>query len=328
MLSLRDLARSYLDYYKRGGVKYSLQNDAAILRAIESILRKQFETPQVLLSHIETALAQQTRELRESVEWSRSVEQLKEALQRIEDLRQQIGQLQRPSRLDECADRQMRRNPELILLGHLAPYLESNVAIDVGADTGDSTQGLLDAGFTVFAFEPCPPVHQKLVQRFAEQENFTAFDVAIGATDGTSKLNLAKGTSGSIDVEVRSLESLQRSRQIPAELGVVKIAAADNDLHVIQGLGNFHPSVILAKFRNEAYVPAKGEAFNSLPGVVREMRARGYKFNLSLYRLGGLEKSHFVSNTLRAPEGASGNVFFFAEAPLFEKALNWCGVFL
>ena len=141
MFSLRDLARSYLDYYKRGGVKYSLQNDAAILRAIESILRKQFETPQVLLSHIEAALAQQTRELRESVEWSRSVEQLKEALQRIEDLRQQIGHLQRPSRLDEFADRQMRRNPELILLGHLAPYLESNVAIDVGANTGDSTQG-------------------------------------------------------------------------------------------------------------------------------------------------------------------------------------------
>jgi FkbM family methyltransferase len=327
MLSLRDLARSYLDYYKRGGVKYSLQNDTAILRAIESILRKQFETPQVLLSHIETALAQQTRELRESVEWSRSVEQLKEALQRIEDLRQQIGQLQRPSRLDECADRQMRRNPELILLGHLAPYLESNVAIDVGASTGDSTQALLDAGFTVFAFEPCPPVHQKLVQRFAEQENFTAFDVAIGATDGTSKLNRAKRTTPD-SIEVRSLESLQRSRQIPAELGVVKIAAAGNDFQVIQGLGNLRPSVIVADFRNEAHVPAKGEAFNSVPCVVREMRARGYRFNLSLYRLGGLEKSHFVSNTLRAPEGASGNVFFFAETSIFEKALNWCGVFL
>ena len=101
MLSLRDLARTYLDYYKSGGVKYSLQNDAAILRAIESILQKQFETPQVLLSHIEAALAQQTRDLKESVEWGRSVEQLKEALSKVEDLRQQIGQLQRPSRLDE-----------------------------------------------------------------------------------------------------------------------------------------------------------------------------------------------------------------------------------
>jgi FkbM family methyltransferase len=327
MLSIRDLARSYLDYYKRGGVKYSLQNDTAILRAVESILRKQFETPQVLLSHIEAALTQQTRQLMESVEWSRSVEQLNEALQRIEDLRQQIGQLQRPARLDEFADRQMRRNPELILLGHLAPYLESNVAIDVGANTGDSTQALLDAGFTVFAFEPCPPVHQKLVQRFAEQETFTAFDVAIGATDGTSKLNLTKRTT-SDSIEVRSLESLQRSRQIPAELGVVKIAAAGDDLDVIQGLGNLRPSVLVAEFRNEAHVPAKGEAFNSLPRVVREMRARGYKFNLSLYRLGGLEKSHFVSNTLRAPEGALGNVFFFAETSIFEKALNWCGVFL
>ncbi|HVJ58149.1 MAG TPA: hypothetical protein VM574_09955, partial [Terrimicrobiaceae bacterium] len=140
MLSIRDLARTYLNYYKSGGVKYSLQNDAAILRAIESVLKKQFETPQVLLSHIEAALAQQTRDLKESVEWGRSVEQLKEALSKVDELRQQIGQLQRPSRLDELADRQMRREAELLLLGHLAPYLESNIAIDVGANTGDSAQ--------------------------------------------------------------------------------------------------------------------------------------------------------------------------------------------
>src|SRR4029450_10378703 len=90
MLSIRDLARTYLDYYKSGGVKYPLQNDAAILRAIESVLKKQFETPQVLLSHIEAALAQQTRDLKESVEWGRSVEQLKEALSKVDQLRGQL----------------------------------------------------------------------------------------------------------------------------------------------------------------------------------------------------------------------------------------------
>ena len=46
MFSARDLVSVYLNYYKHGGVRYSLQNDVVILRAIESILQKQLETPE------------------------------------------------------------------------------------------------------------------------------------------------------------------------------------------------------------------------------------------------------------------------------------------
>ena len=333
MLSLRDLARTYLDYYKSGGVKYSLQNDAAILRAIESLLQKQFEAPQILLSHIEAALTRQTRELKDSVEWGRSVEQLQEALSKVEDLRQKIGQLQRPSRLEEFADPQLRRHPELLLLGHLAPYLERNVAIDVGANTGDSTQALLDAGFSVFAFEPNPSAYQKLVERFAEVRDFTAFDLAIGAADGTARIKPAGKTPDApadqgIQVELRSLESLQRSRQIPGELGVLKISAGGDEVQTIHGLGSLQPSVIVAEFRYEENVPAGRKTSDTLPSLVTGARERGYKFNLFIYRAAGREKSRFISNTPRVPDGSQGNVFFFAEAPLFEKALNWCDLFL
>ena len=331
MLSLRDLARTYLDYYKSGGVKYSLQNDAAILRAIESVLKKQFETPQVLLSHIEAALAQQTRDLKESVEWGRRVEQLKEALSKVDELRQQIGQLQRPSRLDEFADRQMHRQAELLLLGHLAPYLESNVAIDVGANTGDSAQALLDAGFSVFAFEPYPSLYQKLVERFAEERDFTAFDLAIGPADGTARLKPSRETPATdegSEVEQRTLESLQRSRQIPGELGVLKISAGGDEVQTVLGLGSLRPLVIVAEFREEEPLVGGGKASGSLRSLATETRERGYKFNLSIYRAAGAEKAHFLSNTLRVPDGSRGNVFFFAEAPLFEKALTWCDVFL
>jgi FkbM family methyltransferase len=333
MLSIRDLARTYLDYYKSGGVKYSLQNDAAILRAIESVLKKQFETPQVLLSHIEAALAQQTRDLKESVEWGRSVEQLKEALSKVDELRQQIGQLQRPSRLDEFADRQMRRQAELLLLGHLAPYLESNVAIDVGAITGDSTQALLDAGFSVFAFEPYPSLYQRLVERFAEERDFTAFDLAIGAADGTARLKPSRETPNAApdegsEVEQRTLDSLQRSRQIPGEVGVLKISAGGDEVQTILGLGSLRPLVIVAEFREEEPLHGGGKASGSLRSLATETRERGYKFNLAIYRAAGAEKAHFLSNTLRVPDGSRGNVFFFAQAPLFEKALNWCDVFL
>jgi hypothetical protein len=221
MLSLRDLARTYLDYYKSGGVKYSLQNDAAILRAIESVLKKQFETPQVLLSQIEAALAQQTRDLKDSVEWGRSVEQLQEALSKVEDLRQQIGQLQRPSRLDEFADPQMRRHPELLLLGHLAPYLERNVAIDVGANTGDSTQALLDAGFSVFAFEPHPSAYQKLVERFAAR-NFAAL-TRHRRNKWTARLN--RGETPTPRTRFRLSAKLEPSVPPLRELRVLKISA-------------------------------------------------------------------------------------------------------
>jgi FkbM family methyltransferase len=333
MLSIRDLARTYLDYYKSGGVKYSLQNDAAILRAIESVLKKQFETPQVLLSHIEAALAQQTRDLKESVEWGRSVEQLKEALSKVDELRQQIGELQRPSRLDEFADRQMRRQAELLLLGHLAPYLESNVAIDVGANTGDSTQALLDAGFSVFAFEPYPSLYQRLVERFAEERDFTAFDLAIGAADGTARLKPSRETPNAApdegsEVEQRTLDSLQRSRQIPGEVGVLKISAGGDEVQTILGLGSLRPLVIVAEFREEEPLHGGGKASGSLRSLATETRERGHKFNLAIYRAAGAEKAHFLSNTLRVPDGSRGNVFFFAQAPLFEKALNWCDVFL
>jgi FkbM family methyltransferase len=333
MLSIRDLARTYLDYYKSGGVRYSLQNDAAILRAIESLLQKQFEAPQILLSHIEAALTRQTRDLKESVEWGRSVEQLKEALSKVDELRQQIGQLQRPSRLDEFADRQMRRKAELLLLGHLAPYLESNVAIDVGANTGDSAQALLDAGFSVFAFEPYPSLYQKLVERFAEERDFTAFDLAIGAADGTARLKPSReipdaaADEGS-EVEQRTLESLQRSRQIPGELGVVKISAGGDEVQTVLGLGGLRPSVIVAEFQYEEHVPAGRKTSDSFRSLVMETRERGYKFNLAIYRAAGAETAHFLSNTLRVPDGSQGNVFFFAEAALFEKALNWCDLFL
>ena len=86
----------------------------------------------------------------------------------------------------------MRRNPELALLAHLAAYLECKVAVDIGANIGNFSEGLFEAGYTVFAFEPYEPIYQKLTARFQDREHFTAYDLAISATDGSAKLNLAK----------------------------------------------------------------------------------------------------------------------------------------
>jgi FkbM family methyltransferase len=389
MFSVRDFVRVYLDYYKHGGVRYSLQNDVVILRAVESILQKQLETPDILLNEIEVALSRRIDDLARQIELGqhaerlgervllRQIEEVREPLQQIEEplwqieellrqieerLRQieerlrQIGnrQSRRTSRIDEFADQQARRNPELALLAHLAAYLECKVAVDIGANIGDFSDGLLEAGYTVFAFEPYQPIYHKLTARFQDREHFTACDLAISATDGTAKLNLAKEKlasqtnedptlyntlvphsmpeglefSDAIEVRVRSLESLRRSAQIPAELGVVKIDTEGNELNVIQGMGSSRAAVIMAEFWSEGHVFASTNTFNKLPDLVAEMRKRGRKCHIAIYRLESLDKPRFISNAVRAPEGSWGNVLFFEDTLIFEKALQWCDMFL
>jgi hypothetical protein len=123
------------------------------------------------------------------------------------------------------------------------------------------------------------------------------------------------------------LESLHNAGEIPAELGLVKIAIGGNEHSVIQGLGDLRPSILIAEFRRGSREPKKRETSGCRPGLVAEARERGYKASLVIYRLGDLERWHFLSNT-RVPEGSRGHAFFFAETSLFEKALHWCALFL
>ena len=375
MFSVRDLASVYLDYYKHGGVRYSLQNDAAILRAVQSIIQKQLKTPEILLNEIEAVVrpiyeliqkielgqrAEKQELQRQRGELHRQSEELQRQSEELhrqrEELHRQIGNWQslRISRNNEFTDQQMRRNPELALLAHLAAYLECNVAVDIGANIGDFSEGLLEAGYTVFAFEPYQPIYYKLAARFQDREQFTASNLAISAADGTAKLNLAKEKPVSetyenptlyntlvphsmpeglefsevIDVPVRSLESLQRSAQIPAKLGVVKIDTEGNELNVIQGMGSSRAAVIMAEFWGEGHVFASTNTFNKLPDLVAEMRKRGRRCHIAIYRLESLDKPRFISNALRAPEGSWGNILFFEDTLIFEKALHWCDMFL
>src|SRR5262245_32055355 len=134
MFSARDLISVYLDYYKHGGVRYSLQNDVVILRAVESILQKQRETPEILLNEIEVALSQievalsrKNHELKQKIELVERAEKLRteELHRKIEELHRKIEELHRKieklhrkiegrrvSRLVCFTDQQMRRNPE------------------------------------------------------------------------------------------------------------------------------------------------------------------------------------------------------------------------
>jgi Methyltransferase FkbM domain len=124
------------------------------------------------------------------------------------------------------------------------------------------------------------------------------------------------------------LESLQHSAKIPTKLGVVKIDTEGNELNVIRGMGSLRPSVVMAEFWSEGHVFAAWKSLNKLPDLVAEMRKRGYKCNIAIYRLESLDRSRFISNSARVPNGSWGNVLFFEDRLLFDKAFQWCGVFL
>jgi hypothetical protein len=84
--------------------------------------------------------------------------------------------------------------------------------------------------------------------------------------------------------------------------------------------------VLVAEFRRGSHEPDRQEGSGRQTGLVAEARQGGYKASLAIYSLDDLERWHFVSNT-RVPGGSHGHAFF-AETSLFEKALNWCALFL
>ena len=132
-------------------------------------------------------------------------------------------------------------NPEAALLIHLAPLLGNRTALDVGAGKGAISGRLLAAGYEVFAFEPFPRAFSDLQGRLGNDERFHGYQLALGYSDGPAKLHITEDRSstskyrdvspynsllphsmpgdiqfnGTIDVRLRSLDSLVRANLVP-----------------------------------------------------------------------------------------------------------------
>src|SRR5271154_4847316 len=57
--------------------------------------------------------------------------------------------------------------PEAGLMAFLYSYLPDPTVIDIGANIGDISDCLLRAGYDVYAFEPNPPVYERLLTRLS-----------------------------------------------------------------------------------------------------------------------------------------------------------------
>jgi FkbM family methyltransferase len=220
------------------------------------------------------------------------------------------------------------RNPDVGLLAYLFCFLSNGNALDIGANTGEISQRLLDAGYEVFAFEPFPPIFAQLASSLANREHFHANHFAIACMDGEMDLHIVSDEfARKAKVPVRSLQSLRQAGEIPAGIGVIKLDTEGYDLEVIRGMGDCSCQVLMANFWDRNMPFGKSGAMNRLDDLVAELRPRGYRWYIVIYRLEGKPISYYC-NQPHSVGGSWGNAIFFKDQPIFQEALQWCSAVL
>ncbi len=239
-------------------------------------------------------------------------------------------------------------------MSYLHGFLPVVTAIDVGANRGDISLQLLAVGYTVYAFEPYPPLFEELQKRLGSRAGCSVYDLALGTADTSMKLHIAEDMSAnrgygdvsvlnslvlhsmpsdlrfvrSVDVAVRSLGSLASEGKIPSDIGLLKVDTEGYDLAVLQGMDDLRPHVVFAEFWASDFVFGRQGASNQLEQLVKEMRARGYNWHLVLYRLSGSDQVSFYCNDEHSVSDSWGNVCFFRDHQLFMHAHEWCSAVL
>jgi len=239
---------------------------------------------------------------------------------------------------------------DIELMVYLYSFLPCRTAIDVGANRGDVSSRLLQAGFEVYAFEPFQPVYNKLSERLATNPNFHPFPYALGSVDEVRDLHLAVDLTEDkiyddptyyssltrhslsdglvfnevIPVSVKTLASLHQSGELPSHVGLVKIDTEGFDLEVIRGMGDLRYPVVVAEFWDPNFPFAQTGSMNCLKDMVPAMQQRGYSWHVIIYRIWGSSEISYYCNSAYSLDKSWGNIFFFQDHAVFSEALKWC----
>lgn len=239
------------------------------------------------------------------------------------------------------------QNSEIGLLEYLSTFLSDKTAIDVGANVGKFSERLLKAGYTVYAFEPYAPAFETL-SKVSKSEKFHSYPYALGPKDTTMELHIASDLSSgkkwdatlfnslvehpmlddckftkTQSVKVRSLDSLEKSAEIPAQAGLLKIDTEGYDLDVIRGMGKGNYPIVMAEFWDSKH-PFGMSGNGNLEAIVVEMQKRGYDSHLVIYHIDETATISFYANRPDTLPKSWGNVLFFKDREIFLKALAWC----
>jgi FkbM family methyltransferase len=162
------------------------------------------------------------------------------------------------------------QDAELALLSKLVTRLEHRSAIDVGAEQGGLSAGILDAGVEeLHAFEPHPTNADALRARFGDDPRVTVHECAVSDRDGDGELRVSTRPDGgavrfghtllepldtpeivwrdTIAVRRRSLRSLIAAGELPDQVGILKIDTEGHDFAVIAGMGRLRADVIMVE---------------------------------------------------------------------------------
>ena len=239
---------------------------------------------------------------------------------------------------------------DIELMVYLYSYLPHHRAIDIGANRGDVSNRLLEAGYEVYAFEPFPPVLEKLTTRFGDNTRFHLFPFAVGSANETRDLHIASDQTEdkiyddstfyssltqhslseglvfteTLSVSVKTLASLHESADLPSDIGLVKIDTEGFDLEVIKGMEDFIYPVVVAEFWDANFPFGQSGAMNHLKDMVKEMRERNYRWHIVIYRIWGSHDISYYCNSAYSLDNSWGNVFFFQDYEIFNQALKWC----
>jgi FkbM family methyltransferase len=244
-------------------------------------------------------------------------------------------------------------NLETGLLTFLYSYLPTRKALDIGAHVGDVSDRLLKAGYEVYAFEPAPGVFEKLRQKLEGRKGFTAFQLALGSSEGEALLHLATDLSEAkyyedptllsslithsmpreipfthtVPVLVKTISELHRSGLVPEDIALVKIDTEGFDLEVIRGMGDHRYPVVAAEYFDVRH-PFGQSGLYTLETLIGEMRNRGYLWHIVMHRDWHCKHTAYYCNHERAVPGTWGNAIFFRDYGIFSHAQSWCSAVL
>jgi FkbM family methyltransferase len=279
-----------------------------------------------------------------------AVQRIQEDLRQISEDNRKIFEDIHSQKYKVITDQQYFQDIDIELMTYLYSYIPYRCAVDIGANRGDVSSRLLQAGYQVYAFEPFPAVIDKLKNRLGDNPNFQLFPFALGSENQTQELHIA--TDKTVDntyqdasfynsltkhslseglvftdtilVTVKTLASLHDAEELPKDIGLVKIDTEGFDLEVIKGMGNYRYPVVVAEFWDQNFPFGRSGAMNQLPDLVNAMKERDYHWHLVIYRIWGSSDISYYCNSAYSLNNSWGNVFFFQDYKVFHQASLWC----
>ncbi|MCA2910948.1 MAG: FkbM family methyltransferase [Microcystis sp. M034S1] len=278
-----------------------------------------------------------------------TIQKIQENLQQISEDNRQIFEDIHSQKYKVIIDQKYFQDLDIELMTYLYSYLPHRLAVDIGANRGDVSSRLLQAGYQVYAFEPFPAVIDKLKNRLGDHPNFRLFPFALGSENQTQELHIATDETpdntyqdasfyssltkhslseglvftDTIPVTVKTLASLHDAEELPKDIGLVKIDTEGFDLEVIKGMGNYRYPVVVAEFWDKNFPFGRSGAMNQLPDLVKAMKERDYHWHLVIYRIWGSSDVSYYCNSAYSLDNSWGNVFFFQDYHVFHQALLW-----